>query len=527
MTTSTVRVVDRPARVGDQPLSSWLLAVSLVPAASVLLAIVEPQLRHWFLIPVTVSGVLIGVDAFEWLSRRRDVFDPQAVLGLFGLHFYYVAPVLHVVLDYWPPMLFPTTGQWRTALGAMALLNMVGLVIYRVIVSLPDRAASPAGRRAWQPAGWVAQPARRGLRRAGRLRLDEARFRRIATVAVAGSVLAFLGEVVVLGGPAGFIQAMTQNREALAGLGWLLLIGESFPLILFCLVVVCWRTTLRDRVGVVVLLLIGLVLLQFVVGGLRGSRSAALWPLVIGLLLVHYLVRSMSRKVFFTTAAAVVVFVYGYGLYKGAGVDVVDIAKGTRSVEEVSETTGRDLPTVLLSDLARADVQALVLDRERAGVSRWSLGSTYLAAPLSLLPGRLATDGLRDKSEVGTTVLYGPEVYEAGLRSQRVFGITGEAILNFGPAGGLLSFVVLGLFLRFARRYCAQARTGDGLAPKLLCLPLCALTVILLTADLDNILAFFVGEALPLTLVVLCAMTRAPNNRIANSDPDKSSLSEC
>ncbi|WP_326552380.1 hypothetical protein [Micromonospora sp. NBC_01813] len=513
MLTSADRVGGRrTVAAADQPLSSWLLAVSVVPVASVLLATVEPQLRHWFLIPVTVSGVLIGVDAFEWLSRRRDVFDPRAVLGLFGLHFYYLAPILHVLLDYWPRMLFPIAADWRTALGAMALLNMVGLAIYRVIVSLPGRAAQPAGG---------------GSRPAGRLRLDEVRFRRIATLAVAAGVLAFLGEVLILGGPAGFLQAMTQDRDALTGLGWLLLLSESFPLMLFSLVVVGWRAALRDRVGVVVLLLIGLVLLQFVVGGLRGSRSAALWPLVIGLLLVHYLVRSISRKVFFATAAVVVVFVYGYGLYKGAGVEVVDIAKGDRTVEEVSATTGRDLPTVLLGDLARADMQALLLDRDRAGQSRWSVGSTYLAAPLSLVPGRLVVDGPRDKSEVGTNVLYGPGVYEAGVHSQRVFGLAGEAILNFGPVGGLLSFVVLGLFLRFAGRYCTQARPGDELAPKLLCLPLCVLTVILLTADLDNILAFFVGEALPLTLVVLCAMARVPAISPVNLDADKSSASEC
>ncbi|WFE21460.1 hypothetical protein O7621_27140 [Solwaraspora sp. WMMD937] len=490
-----------PGDDAGTPATSWLLAATLIPAASALLACVDPRLRHWFLIPVTVCGVLIGVDAFEWLRRRRDVFDPQAILGLFGVHFYYLAPVLHIMLDYWPALLYPSAAGWRSALGALALLNMVGLAVYRVVLSLPGRSS----------------------RQAAPVRLDPARFQSVALMAVVVGVLAFGVEVVLLGGPGGFLAAMTQNRAAFAGMGWLLLISESFPLLLFCLVLVRWRQLLRRRVDLVVLLLVGLVVVQFLVGGLRGSRSAVLWPLVLGLVLVHLLVRPITRKAFVVSAAAVVMFVYAYGLYKGAGVEVVDIAKGTRTVEEVSAETGRDVPTVLLADLGRADVQALLLDRQHAGAADWSYGSTYVAAPLLLVPGSIGAEWVRSKSAVGTDVLYGPGVYDSGLRSQRVFGVTGEAILNFGPAGGLLSFVFLGLFLRFATRYYAQARRRDALAAKLLCLPLCAITIILVTADLDNILAFYLGEALPLAFVVLCAVARRPRTAVGHRQYRQSS----
>ncbi|MFY1636933.1 hypothetical protein ACN27F_27245 [Solwaraspora sp. WMMB335] len=467
--------------------TSLVLAACLVPATSIVLAIVDPALRDWFLIPVTLCGVLIGVDAVEWVRRRRDVFDPQAILGLFGLHFYYLAPVLHVMLDRWPPIVSPATGQWRTALGVMALLNLAGLIVYRVVVWLPERP-----RRLRRP--------RRSV-----LRLDEGRFYRLAVLAVLAGLLAFAAEVLVLGGPDGFLHAMTSDRDALAGLGWLLVMSESFPLLLFALVAVRFRTALRRRGGLVILLLVGLVAIQFAVGGLRGSRSSVLWPLVLGLVLVHFLIFSISRRAFAAAAVVVVAFTYGYGLYKGAGAGVVDIAKGSRTVEEVSTQTGRDLPTVLLGDLGRADMHALVLDRVLSGADQYAYGSTYLAASLSLVPGQLRPDKPRDKVEVGTDLLYGPGTYAAGLRSGRVYGLTGEAILNFGPTGGLLSFVVLGLFLRFARRWHATARRSDDPAPKLLCLPLCAVTVILLTADMDNILSFYVGEALPLAAVVVIA----------------------
>lgn len=465
---------------------SWLLAGWLVPTTSAVLALADPRLRHWFLIPVTVCGVLIGIDAFEWLRRRHDMFDPQAILGLLGFHFYYLAPILHVRLDYWARYVLPPAAEWRDALGAMAVLNVVGLCLYRMIVSFSDREARPVSR----------------------LALDETRFYRLGVVGVLAGVLAFLIVMVTLGGPDGFLDAMTRNRAALAGRGWLLLLGEAFPMLLFCLVAVRWRAVLRRRRGLVVLLLVGLVVVQFGVGGLRGSRSSVLWPLVLGLIVVHYLIFSISRKAFLAAAAVVVVFVYGYGLYKGAGVEVVDVARGTRSVEEVSAQTGRDLPTVLLGDLARADVHALVLDRERTSDRELSYGSTYLAAPLSLVPRWLLDERPRDKVEAGTDLLYGSGVYDAGLHSDRVYGLAGEAIINFGPAGGLLSFVALGLFLRFARRRCRRARQGGDVAPKLLCLPLCAIPTILVTADLDNVLNFFVGKWLPIAFVVWCASTR-------------------
>lgn len=474
------RVKDRAA--GALP-ASGILAVCLVPSASTVLALFDPRLRHWFLIPVTVCGVLIGTDALEWLRGRRDVFDPQAILGLFGLHFYYLAPILHVVLDRWPPLVYPAA-EWRHALGVMAALNAAGLGIYRAIVSLPHRSSRPTSVR----------------------RLDETTFYRVGLTGAQLGFLAFLVLLAVLGGPDGFLHVMTENRDALVGRGWLLLISEAFPLLFFSLVVVRWRHALRRSGGVVVLLLIALVTVQFAVGGLRGSRSSVLWPLVLGLILVHLLVSEISRKAFFASAAVVVVFVYAYGLYKTAGVEVVDIAKGTRTVEEVSSKTGRDVPTVLLSDLARADMQALVLDRVRSPDIGWSYGSTYVAAPLSLVPRALVAERPRDKAEVGTDLLYGEGTFESGIRSQRVYGLTGEAIINFGPVGGLFSFVFLALFLRFVRRYYARAKASADLAPKLLCPPLCAITVILVTADLDNILAFFVGEALPLVLVVLCAL---------------------
>ncbi len=56
---------------------------------------------HWFIIPVFFSGVIITLDMVDWFRGRFNVFDPVGLLGVFGFHFFFMAPLLHVVWDWW------------------------------------------------------------------------------------------------------------------------------------------------------------------------------------------------------------------------------------------------------------------------------------------------------------------------------------------------------------------------------------------------------------------------------------------
>jgi hypothetical protein len=490
---------DEPAkRAGPGRASAdWALSSGLVPAASATLAIIDPRLRHWFLIPVTACGILIGVDAFGWIRRRFDIFDPQALLGLLGLHFFYLAPILHVMLDYWPPRILPPA-DWREALGAMAVLNLVGLAIYRWLVSSGRRAA-------------IAEPSTARFRPA--LRFNERRFYGVGLLAAAVGLAAFCVEVALFGGVGGFLDVMTQNRIELVGMSWLLIPAESFPLIVFSLIMVRWRTELAHRRGLVLFLLLSLAIVQFLVGGLRGSRSSTVWPVLLGLMLVHFLVFTISRRSLLLCGAIFMIFMYSYGLYKAGGVEVVDIARGTRTAQEISAKTGRDMmPTILLADLGRADIQALVLDRKRQGHGELGYGVTYLGGAELILPRWLLPERLPTKLNVGTEVLYGPGFYDYDARrwSQRVYGLTGEAMLNFGPAGAAVAFIPLGLIVRRSRRLYARAIGPSDLAAKLLAPSLCIATVLVLTSDLDNLVFFLAQRFLPVAAVVLLALSGPP-----------------
>ncbi|GAB3976186.1 hypothetical protein GCM10027615_45340 [Plantactinospora veratri] len=132
-----------------------LLAAALVGTITAVLLAVEPLLWHPFVVPVALCGVLVGVDVAAWLRRRLDIFDPRAMLGLLGFHFFFLAPLLHVMLDYWPAMVQPPT-SWRDALGAMAVLNCIGLLLYRIVLVLPAYRQRRAGARGsgWTRSGW-------------------------------------------------------------------------------------------------------------------------------------------------------------------------------------------------------------------------------------------------------------------------------------------------------------------------------------------------------------------------------------
>jgi hypothetical protein len=470
--------------------TNFLIAGGLVGISTITLLILDERLWHWFVIPVSVCGALIGIDAVAWLRRQLDIFDPQALLALVGLHFFYIAPLLHVVLDHWASHVIPPA-SWRDALGAMASLNAIGLGIYRCVVRLPMRNSA-----------------------AGRFRLDESRFYRVMTLAIAVALIAFVVELAMFGGVGGFLITMTQERETLVGMGWLLMIAEQSPALIFVYIVVRWRRQLAARRTLVFVIVCGLAIAQFMVGGLRGSRSTTVWPVLLALMLVHLLLFRLSRKAIVVAALILGLFMYSYGLYKSAGVEVVDIARGGRTIAEVSGKTGRDVPTVVLHDLARADVQALLLDRKLHGQGDLGHGLSYLGDLSFLIPDRLLPGSPPSKVVLGTETLYGSGSYDAGRHASRVYGIAGEAMLNFGPLGVIPSFVVLALLIRRVHHFYLRSQRGDHLGPKILAPSLCMVAVLALTSDLDNLTLILVTRFVPLAVVVLLAshVVRSPKD---------------
>ncbi len=463
-------------------LFSALLVVAVV-AAFVLLV---PELRHWMVLPVAACGALVAPDLYDWASGELDVLDPQAVIALVGTHFFVLAPLLHVALDAWPRYLEPVT-DWRHALGVMAALNFAGLLLYRAVLAVPDRA-----------------------RRTSVARLDHTRFQALGWAVALASLTTFVGLVVGFGGPANYVATLTSLDKDLTGYGPVFLAATCFPLVVFVLVLLRGRAVLARRPFLLIVLVIAFALVQFVVAGLHGSRSSVIWPVLIAMGACHLLVTPLRKRTLVVALIAIGGFMYLYGFYKSAGADAIDLFTGDRSVDEISGQTGRDVPLLLLGDLARADIQALTLDRELVRPDLAGGGLTYVGDLLFLVARDVRPD-LPDKVAVGTDLLYGPGAYDSGTRSSQIYGLAGEATLNFGPVGAVLSFLPLAFVVRAARsRYRSALLPGAPVDGRLLAAALPIVVVLVLTADLDNVLWFVVNDVAVLACLVLLSRRKQP-----------------
>ncbi|MDQ6860081.1 MAG: hypothetical protein M3032_02865, partial [Verrucomicrobiota bacterium] len=180
--------------LSDGAVNLFISAVACCIALMVCIA-VAPQVAHWFAVPVLFCGIVIGCDAVKWARGGCDLFDPVGIVGLVGTHFFFFAPLLHVVLGYTladelPPVDAPA--EWRDWLGWMAVINFAGLLAYR-------------GARSWFNKRSPAQPARTLWRIEGKNLLVAAACGLTISVIAQGSIYASYG------GVSGFIETFSEK----------------------------------------------------------------------------------------------------------------------------------------------------------------------------------------------------------------------------------------------------------------------------------------------------------------------------
>lgn len=171
------------------------------------------QFLHWFLISITLSGILIGIDAVDWFRGRLNIFDPVGILGLFGFHFFFLAPLLHVYWDEWMLYMIPPP-DWRDWLGGMAFLNFLGLLAYRVSRN-----------------GFMGYKQKRSSQTVWHL--DRQKFLIIVSFALLVTPVLQIRVYAQYGGILGYIQASTnlEERDAMPCMGLIFMISESFPIL--------------------------------------------------------------------------------------------------------------------------------------------------------------------------------------------------------------------------------------------------------------------------------------------------------
>jgi hypothetical protein len=482
-------LVQRPD-VGRVRPSSDLMSVmlSILMSVAILVPFVAlvPACRHWFIGPVLICGILIGIDFVDWLRGRMNLFDPVGILGMLGFHTFFIAPLVHVALDAWMLWVHPPA-DWREWLGKMALVNIAGLVVYAVVCRLHIKNREPKPMRLWQIRHY-------------RLILIGAM---VLTATLQGYVYAHFG------GIRGYIElfekATHTGTSEFTGWGWLFCVSESFPrLALMAVTLLLWRRGKQSwlLLGVILLAYFGLLILF---GGLRGLRSNIVWSMFWGVAVVHFCLRPLNRKMVFAGLAAMLGFMILYAAYKHGGTKDFE-----RAVAGEETKHGSSLTKVALWDLSRSDVQAFLLYRmSRVGTDyKLSWGRTYVGAlalliPESFWPGRPPT-----KIQEGTQILWGDDAVLIG-KASNLYGLAGESMLNFGPASVPIAFGIFALCIRGVRSYVYRLRRNDG---RVFLLPVfLSLCILGLVCDSDNVLFFLFqyGTTVALVLLFTCRPVRS------------------
>jgi hypothetical protein len=403
-----------------------------------------------------------------------------------GVHFFFLAPLLHVAWDYWMRYVIPPP-DWRPWLGGMAILNCLGLIIYRMSreTFFQHSMRKKARQTVWQ--------------------LDQ---KRLTPILLLSLVITAGLQILVYrqyGGLSGYVAAYEAREEAFEGMGWFFMLSESFPILAMMGFAFYGRNNMLVRTWpVLAVVLVVFLLLQMLFGGLRGSRSNTVWALFWAVGIIHFWIRPVPRKLIYAGVIFLVLFMYLYGFYKGVGSQALYAFEGAEARVELAEETGRSLESTVLGDLGRSDVQALLLHNLVMAVSdyEYAWGRTYLGAVALLIPRALWPERPPTKVKEGTEAQYGMGWYvpDTRLKSSRVYGLAGEAMLNFSPVAVPFTFVLLGLSVGYVRRLLFDSPPFDA---RLFLFPFCVnFCFALLTSDSDNLLFFSIKNAAVAFLVI-------------------------
>jgi hypothetical protein len=462
---------------------------------AMVLVLSDQRLLHWFVIPVVLCGAIIGSDAISFLQGKVELMDPAAILGLLGLHFFFLAPLLHVVWDAWMPYIVGPP-EWRDWLGWMAVLNLIGLLLFR-FVSLfgGGRNSRTQAKTTWT--------------------IDDRRAIVVFAALLLVSGLAQLWVYIHYGGISGYIDAYLDGEHhygnkdpgvGFNGMGWIFTISESFPILAMFTVAHLLKKRSKPPPWT---LLFGALVLYFVLvmlfGGLRGSRSNTVWALFWAVGVIHFRVRKVTRPFILVGVSFLVVFLYLYGFYKSVGAEALDAFQGSDARDNLAHKTGRTLQGAVLEDLGRSDIQAFILYKTSSAPENYDYawGRTYIGAAAILIPRSLWPDRPPTKIRWITELESGPGTFTPGMwESSHVLGLAGEGMLNFGPVAVPLAYAVLGIIVVYIRSLMNRLAPNDS---RWLMAPLVIMfTFIVMAGDADNDIFFLVKyAAMPLLAVVL------------------------
>jgi hypothetical protein len=157
---------------------------------------------------------------------------------------------------------------------------------------------------------------------------------------------------------------------------------------------------------------------------------------------------------------------------------------------------------LLLGDLARSDTDAFVLHNlvKDPGDYDYRWGLTYAGAFAILIPRNFWPDRPQFKVDAGTEAQFGKGALSD---STRVYGLSGEALLNFGPWGVAPMFAIFGGLVGWYRK---KLISWDRMDARILLAPFFAILFLAgFVYDSDNVVFFSLVEGSLVCVSVIAA----------------------
>ena len=428
----------RPQQLSrNSGMNEILLGFLFVNLILVIFLCFSPECRHWFVIPIALCGILVSADAVRWFLGKYDALDVYGLLGVYSVLFFFIIPCFQIATQIQPAYMPHMPDDFRPWFGYMAIINFFSLLVFFITRNL-------CGRRPIYPkTTW---------------QVDAKAFYILFPAAI---VLSWGCQLLVFRMTGGIFNIIDRSAD-LSGMGAVFMLSEPFSVLLFVGYILRSKIHRHKTSSTVTwTLFLICVSFAFLFTGLRGSRSNFLLQVMTLLVIIHWTQFQIPRKWFVLMAVPIALFLVVYGLYKNVREDIT-IIRSFSDYTAASEETGRTWQNTVVGDLGRSDIQALILwHLQTHGDYQVKYGETYVAAMTILIPQNIRPE-LCGKIQAGTEIWYGTGAYVAGeFRSSRIYGLAGEAMLNFGVLGVPFLFAVAGILVSWFRRFVMALSSDD------------------------------------------------------------------
>lgn len=321
------------------------------------------------------------------------------------------------------------------------------------------------------------------------VKLDKQRLIIVSSLFLIVTLLSQIYVFYSFGGFISYLRTWSESREEFAGLGIWFMLSEPFPIIfmLFMFLLIGKEKLSKSIIKVAIIFLIFFVL-KIIFGGLRGSRSNTIWGIFWFAGIVHLYLFRLKKIHILVGVIFLATFMSIYTIYKSYGIESFS---GEYTISDTNRFQNNPLLEMYLGDFSRATLNAYQVSQiQELRSYEFKYGQTYISSLTKLIPPLKEIYTGHNKNSAGAEILSSITVNptEDNYHNSRVYGLYGEAILNFGIYIGLTSFFIFGLFCtmidNISRKYLSRSVF-------ILFIPFVAnFTFTILTSDSDNVIFF-------------------------------------